>query len=130
MTGMEGPGLLGRNCHYDRVIAQSMRSQSRELVAGLLHDIGKVFLYAVPHDYHRALTLARERALSRRRGAGFFDSTHAEIASWALERWCLPSQLIEAIKYHLTVLATTWGTGAAVVHVSGIFTRSQGYGWR
>ena len=116
-----------------RVIAQRYALPEREelFVAGLLHDIGKVFLYAkFPQDYQRALTLASERGvLIVDAEREVFHSTHAEVAGWALERWCLPSQLVEAIRYHHEpFLATTWCTETAVVHVSDIVVRAQGYG--
>jgi HD-like signal output (HDOD) protein len=81
---------------------QGLTGQGELFVAGLLHDIGKVLLYVkFPQDYRRALALATDSGvLIVDAEREVFDSNHAEIASWVLERWYLPPQLIEAIKYH------------------------------
>jgi len=59
-----------------------------------------------------------------------FEATHAEAASWALEHWHLPSQLIEPIKYHHEPsLTVTWFTETAVIHLSDILTRARRFGF-
>ena len=100
-------------------------------VAGLLHDIGKVFLnIKFPHDYQRALTLADTRGtLIIDTEKEIFDTTHAEVAGWVLERWHLSPRLIEPIRYHHEPsLAKKQSAETAVVHVSDVISRAGGFG--
>jgi len=67
--------------------------------AGLLHDIGKIVLAqsvdAAACDFYKpgdVTSLAREAAT--------FGADHAEIGATLLERWKLPPQLVETVRYH------------------------------
>ncbi len=134
LRGMEGlwAHSVGTAC-VAGVMArrQALTDQAAVFAAGLLHDIGKVFLMAkFSLEYRHVLSLAQERAIfivdAERE---IFDTTHAEAASWALEQWHLPAQLIEPIRYHHEpFLATMWCTETAVVHVADILTRARGFG--
>ena len=100
-------------------------------VAGLLHDIGKVFLnIKFPHDYQRALTLADTRGtLIIDTEKEIFDTTHTEVAGWVLERWHLSPRLIEPIRYHHEPsLAKKQSAETAVVHFSDVISRAGGFG--
>ena len=58
-----------------------------------------------------------------------FDTTHAEVAGWVLERWHLSPRLIEPIRYHHEPsLAKKQSAGTAVVHFSDVLTRALGFG--
>jgi HD-like signal output (HDOD) protein len=110
---------------------QALTDHAEVFAAGLLHDVGKVFLVAkFSPEYRRALSLAQERGtLIVDAEREIFDATHTEAAAWALEHWHLPSQLIEPIRYHHEPsLATMWCTETAVVHVADILTRARGFG--
>ena len=110
---------------------QALANHAEVFTAGLLHDVGKVFLAAkFPPEYRRALSLTQERGtLIVDAERETFDATHAEAASWALEHWHLPAQLIQAIRYHHEpFFATMWCTETAVVHVADILTRARGFG--
>jgi HD-like signal output (HDOD) protein len=100
-------------------------------VAGLIHDIGKVFLnLKLPNEYRRALTLAHTKeAFIIDTEKEVFETTHAEVAGWVLERWHLSPSLIEPIRYHHEPsLAKKQSAGTAVVHFSDVLTRALGFG--
>ncbi len=111
---------------------QARTDQAEVFAAGLLHDIGKVFLISKFSDeYHRALALTKEKgALIVDAEREIFGTTHAEAAAWALERWQLPDQLIEPIRWHHEPLQSVlWHTTTDVVHVSDILIRGRMFGF-
>ena len=69
---------------------------------GLLHDIGRLLMaIALPADYEQVVALAKER------GCSFtdveqevFGLSHAEVSGFVLEKWNLPKEIREAVKYH------------------------------
>jgi HD-like signal output (HDOD) protein len=111
---------------------QQALSEPEELfVAGLLHDIGKIFLYVrFPNKYCHVLALARaEKAFIGDVEKQTFSSMHTEIAGWVLERWHLPPRLIEPIRHHhQPSLAKKMAAETAIVHFSDILTRARGFG--
>lgn len=72
------------------------------LVAGLLHDIGQLWLYRFEPD--RCRDAAR---LSSERGVGIeaaerelFGVDHATVGGWLAEAWSLPPAICRAIAFH------------------------------
>ncbi len=72
------------------------------LMAGLLHDTGKLILAAnQTQRYRKALRLAKERAmppLAAEREV--FGTTHAEVGAYLLGLWGLPDPTVEAVAFH------------------------------
>lgn len=76
-------------------------SPDEAFLSGLLHDIGKLLLWAnFKKEYQKlmenyamrpGLLLAHEKRLV---------STHAEIGAWLLERWSLNSLMVDSVRYH------------------------------
>ena len=87
-------------------IAESMGAERRvvedSLLAGLLHDIGKLILVqSLPNEYReffkkihdcRAELLEAERAV--------FHVDHGRVGAYLLGLWALPDSLVEAVAYH------------------------------
>lgn len=74
---------------------------SKVLLAGLLHDVGKLLLIqSGDHNYSRVLAqeLSADRAHRRERGLLGFD--HAMLGGHVLARWNLPEPLPEIVAHH------------------------------
>ena len=101
------------------------------LVAGLLHDLGKVVL---------ALNLPEEMRLVREKvksGDVLFyeaenqvlDFDHSELGQWLAEHWNLPESLAEPMRlHHRPEKAVLKPECTAIVHVADIIVRAKGFG--
>lgn len=73
-------------------------------MAGLLHDIGKIFLYQfMPREFYRIMALSQSYKIS------FYDAerlliniNHTEIGQLVLQEWNLPKSLAGAVLNHHT----------------------------
>ncbi len=55
--------------------------------------------------------------------------SHANVGAWLLDKWQLPSNLVEPIMYHHNFHPVrTHADRTAVVHVADILVRAEGYG--
>jgi len=74
----------------------------KEYLAGLLHDIGKLFMeHHFPGPFETILLRSMER------GCGMFeverqihDITHAEVSSMLCQKWGLHPEIIRAVQFH------------------------------
>ncbi len=104
----------------------NMSDAEEIMVAGLLHDLGKVVLSHVePELFGRALEIAIERhcpiAEAER---DVFGVDHACVAGWIAEEWHLPPRLSDALMYHhQPELAKHGRQVTAVVHLADILAR-------
>jgi HD-like signal output (HDOD) protein len=85
--------------------------------AGLVHDVGALaLLQAMPREFGEALDI------SRRSGISIWDAeleligfTHAELGGRLVERWNLPTGIVQAVARHHEALAAPAGDGLAGV---------------
>lgn len=72
------------------------------LMAGLLHDAGKLLLAAnLPDRWAAALKSARERQITLSEAeTNLFGTTHAEVGAYLFGVWGLPDPIVEAVAFH------------------------------
>jgi HD-like signal output (HDOD) protein len=90
-------------------------------VAGLLHDIGRLVLFAkMPQAAQQIFDLYhRERLLLREAEVRVLGYDHQQIGETLLRRWKYPANLVQAVAYHHQPLAASFAREeAAVVHIS------------
>ncbi len=102
------------------------------LVAGLLHDLGKVVL---------ALNMPEEMKLIREKVEkenlffyeaenAILDFHHGEIGQWLAEHWNLPESLAEPMRlHHNPERATIRPECTAIVHLADVIIRGWGFGY-
>jgi putative nucleotidyltransferase with HDIG domain len=74
----------------------------KEYLAGLLHDIGKLFM---EHYFPQEFELATLRAMMTKHGmfeaeSRLLDINHAEVGAHLCERWHLDNEIVRAIRFH------------------------------
>lgn len=88
-----------------RAIAKCEKMERAEveetLVAGLLHDVGKLMLASnLPEEFERAMAVEASQRLEAERE--IFGANHAEVGGYLLGLWGLPPPVVEAIALHHT----------------------------
>jgi len=124
-----GCGIAGR------MLAKEFGYQvgAEAFVAGLLHNIGKLFLCQhCPREFNEINLLVQEGGLSFLAAErAVIDVTHAELGQWLAVTWNLPVELSDAIAYHHNPAeAEHHPELACLVHFADILCRifSVGYG--
>lgn len=111
--------------------ARGMPDAEEVMVAGLLHDLGKVVLsHVAPEAAEAAATTARLKRIhiaeAERKVIGL---DHCEIAARVVKQWHLPQRLGDVlVHHHAPMHAEHNQTAAAIVHVADILARGMGYG--
>ena len=98
---------------------------SNALIAGMLHDIGKLVLLShLPKQYLKAIQLAQEQKITLPMAEqAIFGSGQSAVGAYLIGLWGFASPIIEAIAFHPTLdryPARTF-TPALAVHAANIF---------
>lgn len=122
-----GTGVIARE------IASKLKSRCLEesFLAGLLHDIGKVILFKFLEDEFRQVVAHQKEhdCLLIDAEKKIIKITHSEIGGWLAQKWKLPADLRNAIKYHHNPsFAEGYEILTSIIHVSDILARAIGYG--
>lgn len=95
-------------------------------VAGLIHDMGISILnkYFNP-EFRRIVDINRDMGLSFAEAEeSVLGVTHAEIGGWLGERWNLPDQLVETIRFHHTPEKAEGNKKlVSIVHCADVFAK-------
>ena len=117
-----------------RIIARrrGLKDPEEVSVAGLLHDIGKVFLtLKFPDQYRQVVAEANTRViLIAEAEKASFGVTHADVEAWVGKKWNFPRSLVEQMAYHHQPgLSKHYSVHTAIVHFSDILIRGRGFGF-
>lgn len=74
----------------------------QSMVAGMLHDVGKILLIdREPDRYSQAVSRAEEKSVPVWTvEQEIFGATHAEIGAYLLSLWGFPAPVVEAVAFH------------------------------
>ena len=101
-------------------------SSDTALTAGLLHDIGQLWLYGYnPAAFRQCLRMSHEsgtsiEAVEREQ----FGVDHCVIGAWLAEHWGLPESIVLAIRYHHAPQGAPNDSLVALVHVAEVLSNA------
>jgi HD-like signal output (HDOD) protein len=107
------------------------RTAGKEFVGGLLHDFGKLILMELsPDEYAASEALVKEKLyVDIVAEEELFGINHCEAGGLLAERWRLPVNLAEIIRFHHSPkLAPMDQTLVAIVRVADLFSQLWGFG--
>jgi putative nucleotidyltransferase with HDIG domain len=86
----------------ERLIAAYRPLTGRAFLAGLLHDIGKLFLeHYFPHEFESVMVRAMERNSGMHEAEqDLIGITHSEISAALCEKWGLHREICRSIRFH------------------------------
>jgi putative nucleotidyltransferase with HDIG domain len=101
-------------------------SSDTALTAGLLHDIGQLWLYGYnPAAFRDCLRMAHERHTSVESvERELFGVDHCVIGAWLAEHWGLPDSIAVAIRHHHAPQGALNESLVALVHVAEVLTNA------
>jgi putative nucleotidyltransferase with HDIG domain len=89
---------------FGEKLAQRLKLENANdyFVAGLVHDIGKAFMYQfMEQHFVHVFNEAKNRNISFNEAERVsLETDHCEIGAWIMEKWRLPSLLLYAVKLH------------------------------
>lgn len=77
-----------------------IRGNGSAFCAGILHDIGKLFLAALSPERYGGLALRDERESVRGAEERVFGANHLVVGSWIAAEWGFPDEIVAAIRWH------------------------------
>lgn len=116
-----------------RILAASRREQNIEkfFTAGLLHDIGKLILFAEKPKYATEVIekCNETKQLMHKVEQEVLGFDHAKLGAMLLKKWKLPESIVSAVYYHhMPSVSTGDIVDPAIIHIADIISHSLQYG--
>jgi HD-like signal output (HDOD) protein len=72
------------------------------MIAGILHDIGKLILLKVPRQYKKVMNFIERTKVCYPLEAEYIvmKTSHAELGAYLLGLWGIPDNVVEAVAFH------------------------------
>ncbi len=71
------------------------------MIAGMLHDIGKLILLKIPRHYNKVMELVETTGCSFSEAEyTVIDASHSELGAYLLGLWGLPGNVVEVVAFH------------------------------
>ena len=111
---------LARHMSYSNKVAESA------MIAGLLHDIGKIWLL---NFYPEATPIIFKQKHSDKISLceaekNYFGVDHATVGGWLAEYWSQPADIVAAVRYHHSPDLALSHTLVPLVHVAEILSNA------
>lgn len=91
------------NLAREILVGEQVEERLKEgaLVAGLLHDIGKLMLLDIPDKYRRIQEFNENNGCGRLAAEyEVLNTSHAELGAYLLGLWGLPTSIVESVAFH------------------------------
>jgi putative nucleotidyltransferase with HDIG domain len=115
-----------------RLLAMERRlpKPDKFFVAGLLHDVGRLVLFAQSADWAQKVFACyqSEKILLRDAEKKILGYDHQQIAAELLQSWSYPATLVQAVAYHHAPNNSVAKMDAAVVHIADHLVNAMGLG--
>ncbi len=117
-----------------QAIARHVGHSDKEecFIGGLIHDMGKIIMCQyLPQEFGAVITrVAEKKCLFIEAEQELFGITHQEIGSTVAERWNLPRNLQDVVRYHHNPTASReYSATAGIIHSADIFIRALDHGF-
>jgi putative nucleotidyltransferase with HDIG domain len=115
-----------------RILAakKNLKETEQILVAGLLHDIGRLVVYAYFPELARKLlsrALVSDQILHREEQS-YLGCQHTDVAKYLLQKWKLPSNIENNVVHHHNPSAAENHEQATIIHLADIIVNGLGFG--
>lgn len=103
IQGLAKHSLLVGKLAREIVLAETniREMEANALIAGLLHDIGKLVLLQDPERFNQVVAHSRARNCNHYHAEyEIMGASHAEVGAYLLDRWGIPEPVTHAIAFH------------------------------
>jgi putative nucleotidyltransferase with HDIG domain len=92
-------GRLARD--IARAVTSDGKAAEEAMIAGILHDIGKLILLKAPMQYEKVEDFIEKSGCSRVEAEyAVMKTSHAELGAYLLGLWGIPDNVVEAVAFH------------------------------